>query len=784
MKGNVSFYPTRFFALTALWLLLCQTLFSQVTVSGRVTTTTQIPVAGFAVLATGTENQIAYTNNNGEYSFSLQEGGTYEIKPLDCDDQPLNGVTTYDVVLIFKHLLGTDPLTDPFDLIAADADNSGAVDLQDTTILRKLILGISNDVPAGTWKFVPKNYVFPDPQNPFSPPYPQSIGIASLSPAGVANADFYAIKIGDLNDSSIPSGCGSPNLPAHISGRIFQDQIPDCQYTTGEPPLAGWNVTAFNGNSTYYGTSNSLGIYQINLLPGTYTVSLSKPNDLWGGCVEIISNVVVTLAGNSAADFGLQALTLCPDLSVDLSALRLRRCFTNAYKVQYCNQGTDVAENTQVELELDPFFLFESSTVPATLVSGNTYSFQVGNVAPGTCNQFYVYFTLSCDAVLGQTHCTEAHITPDSACSSSGVWNGPDLTVEGECVGENVKFTITNHGADMINSTSYIVIEDIVVMTMPVQNPVALPSGASQIVWVPNAQGATVRLEVAQPAGHPWSNKASATVEGCGTNPNGTFSLGMVNLFPPNDEAPATDVDCMENTGSFDPNDKQGIPLGLLDEHFIPLQQPIDYMIRFQNTGTDTAFTVIIRDTLDKNLDPTTIRPLGSSHPYQFNLSGEGVAQFIFTNIMLPDSNINEAGSHGYVKFSIAPKANMQEGTVIKNTAAIFFDFNAPVYTNTTWHTLGSKYLGVSNGLFTNKIGLDVYPNPSSGALTVSLKSPESIKGNFLVYSLTGELAASQNFEHNQFVFNGVSLKSGYYLYKIVTSEGDTVAAGKFAKMD
>jgi uncharacterized repeat protein (TIGR01451 family) len=208
-----------------------------------------------------------------------------------------------------------------------------------------------------------------------------------------------------------------------------------------------------------------------------------------------------------------------------------------------------------------------------------------------------------------------------------------------------------------------------------------------------------------QPAGHPWSNKASATVEGCGVNSNGNFSLGMVNLFPLNDQPPYTDIDCRENIGSFDPNDKQGFPLGVLDEHYIPLQQQIEYFIRFQNTGTDTAFTVIVRDTLDADLDPASIRPLGSSHPYQFNLSGQGVASFIFTNIMLPDSNVNELNSHGYLKFSITPKARLTEGTTIENKAAIFFDFNDPVITNTTSHTLGSKYLGVSTVLFNPETG-------------------------------------------------------------------------------
>ncbi|MBK8427474.1 MAG: hypothetical protein IPL27_16535 [Lewinellaceae bacterium] len=84
--------------------------------------------------------------------------------------------------------------------------------------------------------------------------------------------------------------------------------------------------------------------------------------------------------------------------------------------------------------------------------------------------------------------------------------------------------------------------------------------------------------------------------------------------------------------------------------------EEIEYLIRFQNTGTDTAFTVMIMDTISTLFDITSLRPGASSHPYTFNLLGQGVAQFVFSNIMLPDSNVNEVASHGFVKLTIAPK--------------------------------------------------------------------------------------------------------------------------------
>jgi len=174
----------------------------------------------------------------------------------------------------------------------------------------------------------------------------------------------------------------------------------------------------------------------------------------------------------------------------------------------------------------------------------------------------------------------------------------------------------------------------------------------------------------------------------------------------------------------------------------------------------------------------TTIRPLGSSHPYSFNLSGEGLAQFVFTNIMLPDSNVNEAASHGYVKFVIEPKKGATEGVIIKNSAAIYFDFNEPVITNTTWHTLGTKFLGTSTVLFNTDIALDVFPNPTADQLNFLIKSAKPLSGMVQLFDVTGRQVAVEKFEQNAFTINAKGLKAGYYSYKLSTKTG-VLAAGK-----
>ncbi|MCS7074896.1 MAG: T9SS C-terminal target domain-containing protein, partial [Bacteroidia bacterium] len=131
--------------------------------------------------------------------------------------------------------------------------------------------------------------------------------------------------------------------------------------------------------------------------------------------------------------------------------------------------------------------------------------------------------------------------------------------------------------------------------------------------------------------------------------------------------------------GSYDPNDKQVQPTSILPNQVTELR----YLIRFQNTGTDTAFTVIIRDTLNPKLDISTFRILGASHPYTYSIQDQQVLHVFFHNILLPDSFTNEPKSHGYVQYAIKCKPGLTNGTVIPNTAYIYFDFNTPIQTNT-----------------------------------------------------------------------------------------------------
>ncbi len=759
-----------------LFALFCTTLGlrAQVTISGNISKE-GTPVREVPVGLTGSDNQVVLTDNTGNYTFTVDEGGTYQIVPF-VEANPLNGVSTYDQVLIQKHLENILPLGSPYKIIAGDTDGDFELTAYDDSLqLRNIILGIDVNFPGNfSWRFVPKSHVFADPTNPF--PYPQTLTYTNLT-TNITGADFEGIKVGDVNNTAIADGGGTDNVlyQGRVAGIVQWDENANCSPDASEVTLGGWIVKAQKGTQTFYGNTDKDGKYSIQAPTGIFTVELIAPNELWSVCTPIVTDVFVPIVGTTVVDFSAESQDDCPRLTVDISTPFLRRCFSNYYVVDYCNLGTAKADDAYVRVELDSYMDVTSSTIPWSSISGNTYTFPIGDVAVGACGSFKIRFTLDCDATLGQTHCSEAHIFPDSLCAPALTWDGSNLVVTAACESGDVVFTITNTGADMQEVVNFVVQEDIMIQMMA--GPIQLEGGASEVITIP-ANGSTWRLEIEQSTSHPWNLASSASIEGCGTSGTGTVSLGIINQYPLNDEAPFSDLDCMENIGAFDPNDKQGFPLGVGSEKAILRSQSLDYLIRFQNTGTDTAFNIVVLDTLPATLDVSSIRMLSASHDYQFSVLGNGILKWIFPNIMLPDSNVNELGSHGYLKFRIAPVANLPENTQILNRAGIYFDYNLPVLTDYSLHTIKTVLTSVSLEIFKPEVSLSVFPNPTATKTIFEIKSATPLTGRLRIFDLRGTLVLEQAFDHNLFEVPVSQFAPGTYLFQ-VESQGKPLANGK-----
>ncbi len=180
------------------------------TIGGEIETETGAGVNKVSVAlnnAVATLNQADTTSIPGLYSFAenLELGSNFEVIPTKHDN-PANGLSTFDLVLLSKHILGIEPLNSPYKIIAGDINHSNSVTSFDIVELRKLILGIYTVFPANTsWRFVPKEFAFPDLQNPFATAFPETIKVDSLLPNGLLSYDFVGIKTGDLNNSALPN---------------------------------------------------------------------------------------------------------------------------------------------------------------------------------------------------------------------------------------------------------------------------------------------------------------------------------------------------------------------------------------------------------------------------------------------------------------------------------------------------------------------------------------------------------------------------------------------------
>lgn len=198
------------------------------TISGQITTEDQQAVEGVAVSLSGHSTGTEMTTAEGLYRFGgIFEGNDYSIVPRK-DDGLLNGVSTYDLLLISKHILGLQRLDSPFKLLAADVNRSGSVTTLDLIQIRKIILGTLTKLGNNTsWRFVRADYAFTEWGNPWNTSFPELVNINNLTADDLIPYDFVAVKVGDVNGSAAPNSLMAAK-PRSRHGRLMlqaEDQI-------------------------------------------------------------------------------------------------------------------------------------------------------------------------------------------------------------------------------------------------------------------------------------------------------------------------------------------------------------------------------------------------------------------------------------------------------------------------------------------------------------------------------------------------------------------------------
>lgn len=182
----------------------CETLIETAMVAGGVITEAGLNVEEVKVTAYGHDQIEVMTNEFGHFELTgMRMGQDYTLVP-EKEDQANNGLSTLDLILISQHILGVRHLGSPYKVIAADIDRSRSITTFDLIQLRKLILHIEKTMPGGgqPWRFVEANYAFKHPQNPFLDNFPEIYNVNDLDRDNL-QADFVAIKLGDVNDSAV-----------------------------------------------------------------------------------------------------------------------------------------------------------------------------------------------------------------------------------------------------------------------------------------------------------------------------------------------------------------------------------------------------------------------------------------------------------------------------------------------------------------------------------------------------------------------------------------------------
>jgi uncharacterized repeat protein (TIGR01451 family) len=550
------------------------------------------------------------------------------------------------------------------------------------------------------------------------------------------------------------------------SGLVYHDFNTNCQQNNLEIGVEGIEVLIQPGN--FVAQTNALGMWFIDSLPdGNYTATVDTTNLNWIPTCPITQSFTIDNAANisNGPDFGLINTNPCSDPDVSIYAPNLRRCFTSqTVFVSIYNQpsATGILNASFVDVELDPLMTVTSASLPYTALGNNIFRFQTGDLYPGQQKNFNITTTVSCDAMLGQTLCMGANLYPVQSCALDTVpsnppttgtgtlngfpqpctlpWDQSSLSVDGWCANDSIYFTITNTGepggGDMeCYSPMWITVDGVVTYT----DSIMIAGGETMTLSFPG-DGLTWILNASQHPLHPGNSQPNAHVEACGSDIT-NWTPDLVNDFPQDDADPVVDIYCGVVTGSYDPNDKTGYPNGVTDQYYIQPNQQLQYVIRFQNTGTDTAFTVVIRDTLDIDLNIFTVTPGVSSHNYEFRMYGPRVLEWTFNNIMLPDSTVDLEGSNGFATFHVEQVPDLAPGTEITNDADIYFDFNDPITTNTTMHRIYEGFVAVADleEISKETSGLIVYPNPSNGAFTL-IMDKEPIEGSYSLYDQQGRI--------------------------------------------
>ena len=397
------------------------------------------------------------------------------------------------------------------------------------------------------------------------------------------------------------------------------------------------------------------------------------------------------------------------------------------------------------------------------------YDVQVGNNSFSPILENPSYFTISPTTASATISAANNLFVQNFCISPNGMHNDLEvsiLPIIPARPGFNATYKIVykNKGTNLQNGSINLIFGD-VVMDLITATPAVDSQSANTLNWnfsnlLPfESREIFLIMNINSPSETPAVNAGNGLIFNATVN-------GAV------DETPLNNTSRLIQTvvGSYDPNDKTCVEGGFITINEIG--KYLHYVIRFENTGTANAEFVVIRDLIDvSKFDINTLTPLSSSHSFTTKILNTNQVEFIFENINLP---FDDANNDGYVAFKIKTKTTLAIGTNINNTAAIYFDYNLPIITNTYTTTVVNP-LNTNDFDFENLFTLS--PVPAKTNLIITVKEPLIISA-INIYNILGQLVISTTNTYESIDVSG--LKTGNYFIKIESDKG--TATSKFIK--
>lgn len=551
-----------------------------------------------------------------------------------------------------------------------------------------------------------------------------------------------------------------------VAGFVWNDDNGNGLFDENETPIIDSYVTLCAGNdsiSCLWTYTDENGYYEFLVFPGEYTVSSFVWDNLLVQTLPAGNNVYeftldagVELTG---FDFGYQsqAVTIEGTLFYDTNNNGIQDAGEQGVANKFVQIG-----NTIVSTNANGDYSFV--TVPGT------YGISLYNPLVGYAVTIPASLTYSIDAsTIGVTY----------GGNDFGFWADPELMD----ISANVyPISTVTPGFSFLANLSYC------------NNGATAASGEFTYYWDPILEITSAAEFSPQPSSFN-PDEASATWIFTDLQPGdcdyifmsppmpvdlelGAQVVHTVIATPLDDYNPTNNIDTLHMVvvGSYDPNDKQGNPAGIGEEGKILPNTELEFTIRFQNTGTAPAVNVVLIDTITSDFVLETFDMIASSDEYTVEVDpSTRVISWTFTNIMLPDSASDPLGSIGFVRFRLNPVQDQPDGTVLNNFADIYFDFNEPIRTNTTVHTI-DRFLSVND--VDNNLNVQVYPNPFKGFTNILINTEDNSDAVITITDVVGKTIDSFTVKSGKMhQYNASHLASGVYMYSV--SNKTSKATGK-----